>query len=303
MFMKKKNVGLALGGGGVRGFAHIGVLEVLEENGLNASFIVGTSMGAIVGGGYALFKDIKFLKNRALQLAKRKELQDIEKSFDWNTISHKKNFHKPASFFKSLYLWNSQAFKKSLLQSEGIKSLIEEFFENKTFAETKIPYFSIATELETGQEVIFKEGPLVEAILSSCAIPGFFPPVEISGKTFVDGGVTSLVPVSAAKKIGAKKVIAVNVEKNLEPRKFKTGIDILMRMDEIRAHQITESNLLLADVVISPPIGDIQWYQFSRTEECIEAGRISAEQNLSLLKKIFGKKWHFFFKTGSTLDS
>ena len=97
--MKKKNVGLALGGGGVRGFAHIGVLEVLEENGLNASFIVGTSMGAIVGGGYALFKDIKFLKNRALQLAKRKELQDIEKSFDWNTISHKKNFHKPASFF------------------------------------------------------------------------------------------------------------------------------------------------------------------------------------------------------------
>ncbi len=289
----KKNIGLALGGGGVRGFAHIGVLEVLEENKFEVSSITGTSMGAIIGGRYALLKNTNLLKSEVLILAKRKELKNLETSLG---IYHKDKsyFHKPVNFFKSLYFWNSEAFKKSLLEGKSIIELIKELFGEKIFSETQIPFFSVATELNNGDEVIFKKGFLADAIIASCSIPGFFPPVEISDKIFVDGGVTSLVPVSAAKKHGAEQVIAVDVEENLEPKHFKTGIDILTRMDEIRAHILTNSNLSMADIIIHPSIKNVKWYEFSKAEECIAEGRKAAEKNLKSLKRIFERKWWNF---------
>lgn len=229
--MRKFKVALALGGGGVRGFSHIGVLKVLEENRFPIDLVVGTSMGAIVGAIYCLYKDINLLEEKALEIVNSKEIKGLGGFLAESEPEEKKLLIKRfLDSIRDVYLWYKIRTKKWIVDSKIIRSFISRIIpENKIFSDLKIPFFCVATDILTGEEVIFKEGNLLDAVLASSSIPGIFEPMKIGKRLFVDGGITSLVPSPAAKRSGSDFIIGVNVGGLRLRDDFRSGIDILFR--------------------------------------------------------------------------
>ena len=297
---KNSRIGLALGGGGARGLAHIGVLKVLIKENIPFDLITGSSMGAIIGGAFALLGDM----NRISELASRlpEKIPQLEELQNVNSIPRNPKYAvgRIVSFIKELYVLNLEATRKSLVENSQILPLLEEVFQQSTFEDLKIPFSAVATNLQTGKEVLLNDGLLTQAILASMAIPGIFEPVELNGQILVDGNVTSQVPIEAAKQMGADFVIAVNVEANIFKRKFDRGIDVLFQVDEIRGAEINRLKLKEADIIIQPNIGHINWSQFTKVEECIRRGEEATLTSLDSIReainrKKFQKKRRFFW--------
>jgi len=171
---------LALGGGGARGFAHIGVLQVLKEAGIQISGVVGTSMGALIGSTYAAGTDLYYLGQ-------------LVEYFHWEELI---DLRLPTL---------------GLIDGSKVKAVIDLLTKGKVFEELAVDFWAVATDLFTGEEVIFKNGPLASAVRASISIPGVFTPVELNGRTLVDGGVIAGVPVSIAKRMNGNITLAVNV--------------------------------------------------------------------------------------------
>ena len=273
-------IGLALGGGGARGLAHIGVLKVLQEENIPVEAIAGTSIGSLIGGAYSLCPDARALKKKMLPLVRREELARLENSSPYpspGAPAKKLTFPtRIASFLKELYIYNLQAAKKSLMGTDDIYKLIKDLVGESTFEQAEIPFAAVATDLEKGEEVILKQGRMAKAIMASCTLPGVFPPFELGGRLLVDGGVVSSVPVEVNRRQGVNLVIAVNLEKTVMRREFRHGLDILFQADDIRVHELNRLKLAAADIVIEPKVGDIGWTQFSRARECVRKGEKAA---------------------------
>ncbi len=293
-YMMGKNslkIGLALGGGGSRSLAHLGVIKVFEEEKIPISLIVGCSMGAIVGGAYALSPDIYAVERKMLDFLKRKELFNLELFTAKSVYKGKyKTIEKILNFVKEFYLWNLRLREKSLFNIAGISNLINELIGERTFQEGKIPFAAVATDLNKGEEIIINQGSVNKALIASSALPGIFPPLELNGRILVDGGVVSQVPVEATFKLGANMVIAVDVERGLSQKEFTHGIDILFQTDAIRAYQLNQRELSSADFVIKPHLQEIHWSSFSKGEKCILQGEIAARNIISSLKKLIVKE-------------
>ncbi len=299
---KKLKVGIALGGGGARGLAHIGVLNILVREKIPFHLITGSSMGAVVGAAFALFGEIepviRIAREIPAQIPRLEELKNV------NQIprQQKHAVGRIVNFIKELYILNLEATRKSLVANEEILPVLEGVFGNKTFADLKFPFAAIATDLQTGEEIIIKEGLLTQGILASMAIPGIFEPVEWNGRILVDGSVTGLVPIEACRKLGAELVFAVNVESNIFKRKFERGIDVLFQVDEIRGAELNRLKLQQADFVIRPRIGHVNWSQFSKVDECIRRGEQATVPSLQKMRDIlrehergiFGKLFQHF---------
>jgi NTE family protein len=181
--MTKVEVALVLGGGGARGLAHIGILKVLEKNHIPIHLIVGTSMGAFVGGFYAAGTGIELMEELALSVDRKFVAKMLSPSLSTS----------------------------GLVDGERVRSYLEEFIGNVNIEELRIPFSSVSTDLTTGEEVIFSSGSLVDAIMASIAIPALFKPVHYQDRYLVDGGLVNPLPVSVAHKLGVNVVIAVNV--------------------------------------------------------------------------------------------
>jgi len=279
-------VGLALGGGGARGLAHIGVLKVLQREGIPIYAVAGTSMGAIVGGAFALRPDAEQLAQQAIDLLQDKRLLNLDK-VSVRSIPKKRRLavKRLISFIKELYLINLEATKKWLVDGEKIKALLELVVEEKSFSDLCLPYLAVVTDLRTGEEIWLKEGKLSDALLASSAIPGIFPPLEKDNWLLVDGGITSLVPVDAAHSLGVDLVIGVNVEGEIYRRDFPHGIDILYQADDIRGHELTKLKLARADLVIRPHLNGINWSHFTKAQLCIEKGEKATYEALPLIRE------------------
>jgi NTE family protein len=289
-------IALVLGGGGTRGFAHIGVIRILKKEKIPISLIIGTSMGAVIGGAYALRPDIDLLERRLLEIVSRKEIFDIEiLGKREEPLGERRRLRKIASFARELYGWNMTAFKKWLIPSDKVERLLGEVVGDGTFSETKIPFACCAADLKTGEEVILREGLLLPSIMASSAIPGVFPPVTLNGRTLVDGGVVGGVPVDAAKRLGADFIIGVNVEGALQPKELKYGIDILLRADSICAHELNRMKLLGADIVVTPRVSHISWAHFSKAKECIVRGEIATLRDVSRIKGLLKRRRAWIF--------
>ena len=287
---KKFKVGLALGGGGVRGLAHIGVLKVFERANIPIDLIVGTSMGAVIGGSYALSGSSFSLEQKMLKLLKGGEIAKLESLAAESRPEEKKRIIEGlANFVKDLLLWNLKGVKRWIANGREIKGLVQESVENADFSQTKIPFACIACDLKTGEEVILKEGKMAEAIMASSSVPAVFPPVQLGKRLLIDGGITSEVPVEACRKFGADFIIAVNVESQIFQNRFRHGMDILFQSDEIRSHELVRLKLKLADFTITPQMQNISWAAFSKGEQCIQEGEKAAEQSLSSLKSVIAK--------------
>lgn len=286
MAKEKLKVGLALGGGGARGLAHIGVLKVLKKENIPIDFITGTSMGAIIGAVYALTKDISAIEKITEKYSKISEF-NIDLSFSEKERKDKPFFLKKMSdFLKKGYMLNLELTKKYINDGEGLRKIIEELVNNKTFEDTQIPFAVTAADLVKGEKIIIRRGKLFDALLASASIPGMFPPLILDKKILVDGGIVDVVSIEAAQSLGANFVIAVSVSQTIKKRdEFNNAVEILFRSDSITSSELRKLQLSFADVVITPKVGRFHWSDFSKAEQCVREGEIAAQNNILELKK------------------
>lgn len=297
MAKEKLKVGLALGGGGARGLAHIGVLKVLERENIPIDLITGTSIGAIIGGAYALKKDISAIEKIAEKYSKISEF-NIDFSFSEKERKDKLFFLKKMSdFLKKGYILNLELRRKYIDEGEEIKKIIKDLVGDKAFTDTKIPFAVVAADLVKGEKVILNQGKLFDALLASSSIPGMFPPVILDKKILVDGGIVDVVPIQAAQSLGANFVIGVNVGQTIKKRvEFDNAVEIFFRSDSITSAELRKLQLSFADVVITPKIGRFHWSDFSKSGQCIREGEIAAQNIILELKKKLKKAKPIWWK-------
>ncbi|HNY50105.1 MAG TPA: patatin-like phospholipase family protein [Smithella sp.] len=279
-----KKVGIALGGGGVRGFSHIGVLKVLEEEGIGIDLIVGTSAGALIGGAYASGQSPKDIQAKIDTYLQSPEFDDSKIKSVGLTFTAEENgfFKKARTFVMNRLLFVQAFFKPSILPSHDFQSLINFFLPDIDIQKTRIPFHVVTTDLITGKKIVFSEGSLRTAVLASCAVPGAVTPVRHGEWLLADGGITSLVPVHAARDAGADMVIAVIVDRDLQTNvSIETAKDVVFRAGEITTNALEESELSGADVVIRPAVGALHWMDFRRAIDLVKAGEDAARESLA----------------------
>ncbi|MFT3734328.1 MAG: patatin-like phospholipase family protein [Rhodocyclaceae bacterium] len=254
----KPRLGLALGGGAARGFAHIGVIKVLEAQGIVPDVIAGTSAGAVVGTLYAGGFDAIELH----QLANRME----ESSFtDW------------------------VIFDRGFLKGEVIERFVNKELGNRTLEQLKRRMGVVATDLASGEMAVFTAGNAGLAVRASASIPAVFAPVVIRGREFVDGGLVSPVPVRAARQMGADIVVAVNISAKPSGKKNQGSVNMLLDTMAIMGHTIGETELLGADVIIRPDIRGLPAANFQQRQEAILQGERAALAALPRIREKLGR--------------
>lgn len=296
-FCKLKNkyfkIGLALGGGGARGLAHVGVIKALEREGIPIDFIAGTSVGSVVGAFYALYKDSKKLQVTAQQLADKMNQYQNQLDFTQFKKGEKRilPWAKLTDFIKRGYFLHTELRKTCLNDGTMMEQLYSEVFGESHFNETKLPFIAVTADLISGKELFLNEGKIIPALMASCAIPGIFPPVQFQNRLLVDGGIIDNVPVKAVRRMGANFVIASNISKELKRKtEFKNAIDILLRSEEITSKELRKVQLETADFVISPEIHYIDWWNFSKPKQCMRLGEEAANKVIPELQKIIRKR-------------
>lgn len=292
--MTSLKVGLALGGGGARGLAHIGVLKVLESEGIPLHMISGTSFGSIVGAMYAQNPKIGQLKKRVLTFLKSESFRRTKIFFIKRHYEEKKT----KSFITNLktYLqkgifWGISLQRTSFISEKVFLSQMGLLLEDKGIEDSVIPFVAVATDLTSGEETLLTEGSVRKAVAASCAIPGVLPPININGHQLIDGGWVNQVPVSPLQDQGIDVVIAVNISEDEESTKvFDSGLDVVLRANEITRTILSRQQLTGVDFSITPDISDIHWSDFWRFEEAIKKGEEAARAAIKPLKQLLWKK-------------
>lgn len=247
-------VALVLGGGAVRGFAHIGVIKVLEAQGIVPDMVVGTSAGSVVGvlyaAGYTGF-----------------ELQKIAFKLDEDTVGD----------------WSIPS--RGFIKGEALQSYINKAVQNKTIENLRKPFAAVATDLHSGEMVVFRRGNAGQAVRASSSIPAVFQPVTINGRDYVDGGLTSPIPVKVARDMGADVIIAVDISAKPKYAKIDGFTDILLQTFAIMGQSISRRELADADVVIRPETGGFGAGDFTKKHEAILEGEKAAQAAMPLIRQ------------------
>ena len=259
MFGSRPKVGLVLGGGAVRGFAHVGVIRVLEREKIPIDFIVGTSVGSLVAAIYADKKNSFELEWIAFALEER----DL---FDYTFISPTQGF----------------------VRGDRLEDFIVKKLSAKEIQQLKMPFAAVATDIQEGEVVVLQSGSLARAVRASSAIPGMFIPVRHQGKLLVDGGVMNNVPVDVARKMGAEMVIAVDLDGGKKSAAVSNIFDTLAQTLYFMAAENAEAKLKLADIVVRPKVSDVALLDFSRKKELLTLGMEAAEQALPAIRAKLG---------------
>jgi len=268
--LRKRKIGLALGSGAARGLAHIGVLEVLEKEGIPIDMIAGTSAGALVGALYAQGQDASLIKNL---------VQDLR----WKRLASLVDLALP---------------KTGFISGKKIKDQLEVIFGGDLkFSDLGIPLACVATDIMTGEEIVLDHGSVLEGVRASISIPGIFTVVKLGGRYLVDGGLVNPVPVSVLKKMGADFIIAVNVipdirdrarpggKKGVEDFKEPNVISVIMQSIYIGAHALAKASLEGADVAIQPQVAHIGTTDFRQAQDCIAHGELAARDAILEIKR------------------
>ncbi|OHE60716.1 MAG: hypothetical protein A2Z47_15950 [Thermodesulfovibrio sp. RBG_19FT_COMBO_42_12] len=251
-------IALVLGAGASKGFAHIGVLKVLESNKIPVHMIVGTSAGSFVGSLYAYGYNAFDLQRLSFAI-ERDDIIDL-------TI--------PDNGF---------------IKGEKLEGYINQMLGNRPMEKLKIPFYAVATDIQSGREVVFGSGNTGTAVRASCSIPGVFRPINISGRMYVDGGVVSPVAVEAARRLGADVVIAVDISGDVEASTPNGTIETLLQAINIMHSKLAASQLSKADVVIKPKVGYIGSADFSKRHEATLEGEKAALEALPKIQEILNK--------------
>ena len=256
---RKIRIGLALGGGAARGFAHIGVIKALEAQGITVDVVAGTSAGSLVGALYAA-------GNNGFAL------QKLAMSMDEASISD----------------WSVPLFAKvsGVIKGEGVQNYVNKAVHNVPIEKFKIPFGAVATDLRSGQPILFQRGNAGVAVRASSAVPGVFQSVKIGDHTYVDGGLVSPVPVRYARQMGADFVIAVNISANPEAQAASSSsIDVLLQTFAIMGQTINRYELKNADIVLQPSLGAMKGSDFASRNVAILAGEQAATAAMPEIKR------------------
>jgi NTE family protein len=285
------SIGIALGGGGAKGLAHIGVLEVLEEHKIVPSYVAGTSIGSVVGALYSMQGSAKGLGECARKMITSQEFKDLEldkfySKADQTVFERFKN-----DVFEKFYL-GSLLFRKSHSRYDATKKIFSDVFGNKEFRDCKLRFTCNALDISTGDEVTFTSGLIADAVWASCAIPGIFPPFVRGEGFFVDGGVIDNIPVEPVRRIGAKTVLAIYL--NTRPRfkgKPNTGFQINQRSYAFMKYYLDQRVLDQSDLIINPDVGEFHWADFYSIDALIERGRTAALQKIDAIREINSRSY------------
>ncbi|WP_159799890.1 patatin-like phospholipase family protein [Flavobacterium sp. MK4S-17] len=282
---KKPKVGVVLSGGGAKGLAHIGVLKVLEEAGVEVSYIGGTSMGAIVGGLYASGYSANELDSIFNSLDADALLRDYTPRSS-QSFFEKRNDEMYALTlpFKGFRLGFPTAISKGLYNYTTISKLTDHVRHIRDFTNLPIPFVCIATDIETGEEVVLHEGVLPDAILASGAFPSLYYPVAIDGRLLIDGGVTNNYPVEELRKMGADIIIGVDVQDGLKDRdEIKGATGVLVQINNYQMIKKMEQKRKLTDIYIKPDIHAYNVIDFDEGKSIIEKGEEAARKMFDTL--------------------
>ena len=288
-------IGLALGGGGARGLAHIGVLEVLEEERVPIDLIAGTSIGSIIGGSYALEPDAADLRKRTLAYVKSDPFERLGLQRFRQTDPSEQNLFD--SIFLSLRRGLAFTYllrRPSLFSGSVLEKTLAETVPDKTFDDVRIPLAVSAVDLIEGEEVTMRAGSLRKAMLASISLSGFFPPVPMEGRLLADMGFLGAVPADVAADLGANLIVAVDVSPNFissnGANRLSTGLQILFRLESITARALREVRLESSHVIIRPTVGGVHWADFSRAEEIVEKGKEATRRALPKIRAALAKR-------------
>lgn len=277
-------IGLALGGGGVRGLAHIGVLTVLDREKIPVHAIAGTSMGAIVAAAYGLGTDFDRdrLTKQVMNLGFKPPIthglseQDREGWFE-----HVRRFVDVERFLIDT-MWGWGPFERQV-----VAEALEMLTLGKKLEDSKVPLAAVATDLLTGDKVVFKDGPASLALQASSALPGFFPPVKHEGRLLADGAFVDLVPTDVVREMGVDIVVAADVDQEAVKVEITNGLQAFLRAADIGARHHKHHHLKMADLVIRPRFGvHVDAFDFSKAGLCVEAGVRATEESLPSLRQL-----------------
>ncbi|MGL2962471.1 patatin-like phospholipase family protein [Flavobacterium sp. RSB2_4_14] len=284
----RPKIGLVLSGGGAKGFAHIGVLKVLEEAGVKIDFIGGTSMGAVVGGLYASGYSATQIDSIFYNTDFDELLQDYIPRSSKSFYEKKNNEMYAVSLpFHKFKIGIPIALSKGMYNYSLLSKLTHKVRHVRDFNKLPIPFVCIATDIEKGEEVILNSGYLAQAMLASSAFPSLFSPVEIDGKLLVDGGVINNYPVEELRKMGADIIIGVDVQDNLKDRTaLKDATRILVQITNLDMIKKMEEKIKITDIYIKPDVADFGVISFNQGREIIKKGEEGARLNFEKLKKL-----------------
>jgi NTE family protein len=300
MFWRRKRIGLALGGGGARGLAHIGVLRVLEKEEIPIYLIAGTSIGALVGGAYASGINADELQKKVEEYLSSTEFRSSPmKAFE---AAHAKGelglTQRIQTYLRNHFYLIQAMFKPGILSNEDFQTTIDYFIPDIQVEETRIPFRAVATDLVSGEQITFSKGSLRQAVMASCAVPGAIAPLKEGERLLSDGGIICSVPNSVARQEGADMVIAVVVDRGIGSEELRTVLDVYLRVSEIMAERLKQCELAEADVVIRPEVGDLHWSGFSEAMNLIDEGEKAAREKLDDIRHLTPgiKNWLRFNK-------
>ena len=252
---KPARIGLVLGGGAARGFAHIGVIQVLEEAGIRPALVVGTSAGSVVAAFYASGK------NGA-------QLQQVAETMEEATFAD----------------WTLPLFSRGLLRGEALARYVSTQVNGRLIENMPLPLGIVATDLNSGQGVLFQRGDIATAVRASSAVPALFQPVKVAGREYVDGGLVSPVPVRYARQMGAELIIAVDISDPPEGNAASDTLQVLLQTFSIMGKSINNFELRDAEIVVRPTLTGVASSDFGARRRSIEAGRAAMRSALPQLR-------------------
>ena len=286
---KDLKIGLALGSGGARGLAHVGVLEALEEAGIRPDLVAGTSMGSIVGGLYAQNPDPDRVWQRLEAYVHNEDFASYWAPFvppNGEQASDPQSRLTGIFDFMQRKLIAVKTVTRLYMQDEGkLRGPLAELFGPISFEDLEIPLAAVSLDLISGQSVVFTSGSLVEGIYASSSIPAVFPPLVRDGKMMCDGGGPFRVPVEACGEMGADFIIAVDIPA-FEETKFSTGLDMILRSNTVARQRLNRFVCATADFVIRPDVTEFHWADFSAGEACRARGYAAARELMPQLEKL-----------------
>lgn len=284
--MSKLKIGLALGGGGARGAAHIGVLKVLHNNGIIPDVIGGASAGAVIGAMYAATQDPDWIDKRFKEFMS----SDVYTELGVERLQSDQNpdsvIGQVAKFVQNRVVIARALTRTSIIKKDRLVKAFDYLIPVKTFKELKIQLNVYATDLQSGETICYNSGDLIDAVTQSGSIPGFVEPTEQKDKLIVDAGVSAPLPVRELKN-KANFVIGVDISRGAptEPLKKVNIIEIITRAERITSQYYTDMLAKESDFLIRPDVLGLHWSEFNRFEELVENGRIEAEKKIEDLKK------------------
>lgn len=258
---KPPRIGLALGGGAARGFAHVGVIQVLEENGIRPDYVIGTSAGSFVAALYASGKT-------GAQLGQIAETLEEAAFTDWTL----------------------PIFNRGVMRGEALGRYVNQLVGQKLIEQMALPLGIVATDLQSGNAIVFRRGDTGTAVRASSAVPAIFLPVRIAGREYVDGGLVAPVPVRFARDMGAEYVIAVDISADPEGGSAADTVGLLLQTFAIMGRSLNAWELKGADLVLRPALAGMKGADFAARRRAIEAGRQAMTQALPALRRELQKQ-------------